>query len=599
MKHKLIAAFTVFFLVFFPRILLALDSHFVMVQAQDTEISIRKFNSAEFRRQPSTFSKVKNSEQATYFDIIVWEEIGAIHFYEFSNDYSDKMLSEIPQREEYELIPDRQLQACKVLSASNPYWAENPNLDVEIKECETALSKEITDYRESFAILKVSNMPAVYSGLQKEQKLYESAHAARSAFMKEAIIQFLKIIVPRYPDSEYSLTYNGHGAPGGALFSGLLSPKHSYDVLKTWRYLIGKNLAFIDMGGPCNKAGFSDLSTFCPFANYYIASDLLNFSSGTDSFCDPLSTGCGAEIKRRAQETDPGAQWHNILSTSSSLVEAMKKRIDLARQRYLYSINNMTASKNAEANYLFSCAAFNLFSPQYMEAVKEAAGSFYGTLKNPTLVDNGNYDLMESVEVTRDGFLIEALNQVKVYQADNRDFFEWEDNRNGISTPNFLSRYGSAVNLDLSKTLPKIPTNRPNLNTNSSSSVSISGGVTKDGGITYSNSVFPGDTISIRPVIEPDKDHSGKSLEIIVVLGNRANELFLLTANGLIPYADGEPVSYFFKTVGASRIFVPILDNYKYTGGNPDEYAIYIGYRLADETDEIFYNLEPITMSLY
>ena len=53
-------------------------------------------------------------------------------------------------------------------------------------------------------------------------------------------------------------------------------PQHSYDVLKTWRYLIGKNLAFIDMGGPCNKAGFSDLSTFCPFTNYYIASDLPN-----------------------------------------------------------------------------------------------------------------------------------------------------------------------------------------------------------------------------------------------------------------------------------------------------------------------------------
>ena len=126
--------------------------------------------------------------------------------------------------------------------------------------------------------------------------------------------------------------------------------------------------------------------------------------------------------------------------------------------------------------------------------MKEAAGSFYGTLSNLTLGDNGHYDLMESVEATGNGSLIEALNQVKVYQADNRDFFEWEEKRNGISTPNFQSSYGSAVNLDFSKALPVIPTDRPRLITSNTSktesTAAISGGVTKDGGLTYSNLVF-------------------------------------------------------------------------------------------------------------
>ena len=107
------------------------------------------------------------------------------------------------------------------------------------------------------------------------------------------------------------------------------------------------------------------------------------------------------------------------------------------RQRYLYSVNDMTVNKTEQANYFFSCAAFNLFSPQYAQAVKEAAGSFYGTLSNLTLGDNGHYDLMESVEATGNGSLIEALNQVKVYQADNRDFFEWEEKKNGINIPIF------------------------------------------------------------------------------------------------------------------------------------------------------------------
>jgi hypothetical protein len=43
---------------------------------------------------------------------------------------------------------------------------------------------------------------------------------------------------------------------------------------------------------------------------------------------------------------------------------------------------------------------------------------------------------------------------------------------------------------------------------------------------------------------------------------------------------------------------VPILDDYTYDGGNPDDYDIYIGYRLADKADEISYNIEPIKMLL-
>ena len=575
MKSKFIAGITVFFLIF-PGILFALDNHFVMVRGVYVTPDWTKFDSGSMAWDRAvTF---KHSDRATYFEVAIWEEIGAVHFYEFPNDYEDNMGLVIPGREKYNLVPN--YSRCYLPLSTSPYWDTNPKIsDATVNECKAELAKDLTDYRESFAVLKVADMPA------------KSVKADRSTFLKQAIIQFLKIIVPRFPNSEYSLTYNGHGGPGGALFEGILSPQHSYDVLKTWRYLIGKNLAFIDMGGPCNKAGFSDLSTFCPFANYYIASDLPN---GGYSFDDWTS--------EKFFSTDADTQWHNIFSTSNSLLEAMKKRINLTRQRYLYAVNDMTANKTEQANYLFSCAAFNLFSPQYAQAVKEAAGSFYGTLSNLTLGDNGHYDLMESVEATGNGSLIEALNQVKVYQADNRDFFEWEEKRNGISTPNFQSSYGSAVNLDFSKALPATPTDRPKLNTsntsNSESAASISGGITKDGGLTYSNSVFPGDTISIRPIIEPDASHLGKLLEIIVVLQDKANELFLLTSNGLTPYASGDSISYFSQKIGTSQILVTILDDYKYTGGNPNEYNIYIGYRLADKADNIFYNLEPIKMSL-
>ena len=594
MKSKFTAAFIVFFLIS-PGFLLALDSHFVMVRGVYVTPEWTKFDSGLTAWDRAAL--IKKSDRATYLDVAIWEEIGAIHFYEFPNEYLDNMATGMFYSAKYKLLPN--WGTCAIPPSTDSYWdrsnesiseatvlaarklglPDTSSIDEIENECKAGRARDLTDYRESFAILKVANMPS------------KSARTDRSIFLKQAIIQFLKIVVPRFPNSEYSLTYSGHGGPGGALFEGMLSPQHSYDVLKTWRYLIGKNLAFIDMGGPCNKAGFSDLSIFCPFANYYIASDLPNGGYSFDDW-----------TYEKFDSTDADTQWHNIFSTSNSLLEAMKKRIDLTRQRYLYAVNDMTTNKTEQANYLFSCAAFNLFSPKYAQAVKEAAGSFYGTLSNSNLGDNGHYDLMESVRATGDGYLIEALNQVKVYQADNRDFFEWEEKRNGISTPNFQSSYGSAVNLDFSKALPATPTDMPKLNTsntsNSESAASISGGITKDGGLTYSNSVFPGDTISIRPIIEPDASHLDKLLEIIVVLQDKANELFLLTSNGLTPYASGDSISYFSQKMGTSQILVPILDDYKYTGGNPNEYNIYIGYRLADKAEDIFYSLEPIKMSL-
>ena len=46
------------------------------------------------------------------------------------------------------------------------------------------------------------------------------------------------------------------------------------------------------------------------------------------------------------------------------------------------------------------------------------------------------------------------MENVTVYQADNRDFFEWEVNASGLSTPNSLFRYGDAIDLDLNDGLP-------------------------------------------------------------------------------------------------------------------------------------------------
>ena len=379
----------------------ALDAHVVMVRAVSVPDEWTPFQKTGGWDRAVT---IKESEFAKYYEIVIWEGIKAIHLYAFTDYYNE------------DNNPNR-----------DPYWNN-------------------WEYRETFLVEKVENIPD--GGTPEE-------NGARSLYLKNAIVGFVETIAEKHPLSEYSFTYNGHGAPGGASFELQISPQHTYDLFRSWKNLIGKNLAFVDMGGPCNKGGFSDLATFCPFTDYYIASDLPNGGYQDDNW-----------TYEKYLATDIDTQWHTIFENSDSMLDALKKRIDLKRQSYLDAINNMTENKIEQANYLYSCPAFNTFSPLYLRQVEESfdpAGDrasifsslYYGEDGNSgALPENFNWDLRQSVVASGNQELLEALENVIVYQADNRDFFEWEVNASGLATPNSLFRYGDAIDLDLNNGLP-------------------------------------------------------------------------------------------------------------------------------------------------
>lgn len=165
---------------------------------------------------------VKESENLKYYEAAIWEEISAVHFYEFPNDY-DGM------------------------------YGHRGGVTDEQK----------TAYREQFLISKYTDMPAAWT-------------EARSTFMKSAFVDIAAYLVNEHPDSEHHLMYSGHGGPGGKLFAAQLYENHASEFLKSWTQALGRPLGVIDMGGPCNKGSFADLENFSEYAGYYVASDLPN-----------------------------------------------------------------------------------------------------------------------------------------------------------------------------------------------------------------------------------------------------------------------------------------------------------------------------------
>ena len=208
--------------------------------------------------------------------------------------------------------------------------------------------------------------------------------------------------------------YNGHGGPGGALLAAQLNNADAYEFLNFWSTSLERALGVIDMGGPCTKGSFADLDNFCDSARYYVASDLPNGGYTMDDW-----------TFEKDHETDPETQYHNLFFTNPSLEETLKDRIDLKRKAYEYSRNNMITNQVAQANYLYSCTEFHKFSPDFK--------SFLGSVRVDYNISDDLYQYMIVNKAAQT--LIEQFKNVIVHKADNKDFFEWSEVRNGILMP--------------------------------------------------------------------------------------------------------------------------------------------------------------------
>ena len=170
----------------------------------------------------------KESDVLKFFEVAIWEERRAVHFYAFDNDFDH-------------------------------YGTYFPT------------PEELTAQRESYVVMKMEGMPDRHT-------------PGRSRFLRDAFARFTSYLARRYPDSAHHLMYNGHGGPGGRLLGGEVTYSDASALLAHWSGALGRRLGVIDMGGPCNKGSFSDLENFCQHAQYYVASDLLNGGYEIDDF---------------------------------------------------------------------------------------------------------------------------------------------------------------------------------------------------------------------------------------------------------------------------------------------------------------------------
>ena len=308
---------------------------------------------------------LKESPNLKYVEAVLWEGEGAVHVYEFDSSF-------------------------------DPLAGLNRDLSPE----------EYTDYRESFRVLAFPGMPA--------KPPNENTSPELSRYLRETFKKITSWLVSRYPDSEHHLDYHGHGAPGGRLLEYRLLYDDAARLLAHWTAELGRPLGVIEMGGPCNKSGFEDLTNFCRFAQYYVASDQPQGGFELDEW-----------TFQKHQETHYELHYHRLFGESENLRDVLTARVDLNRIRYEYSRNNMVKNRWQQATYLHSCADFEPFARDFVKFVQQ-----HGL---PEQIRGDVLDYLENSETGAE--LIEAYRRVIIHGVDNRDFFAWHDNRNGMSMP--------------------------------------------------------------------------------------------------------------------------------------------------------------------
>ena len=311
---------------------------------------------------------VKESQNLKYFEAAVWVEKRAVHLYEFDDSFE-------------------------------PYVYDYDGT-----------AEEFATHRESFRVMQIPGLPVAPADNPYSREV--------SFFLQQAFKEIATYLVGRYPDSEHHLIFNGHGAPGGRLIEYRMHADDVDRMLAHWTAALERPLGVIDMGGPCNKAGYEDLANFCRHAKFYVGSDMPNGGFEMDEW-----------TVEKYYEVDPDAQYHRLFTEQPELHGVLVERVNLKRKSYEYARQNMVENQWPQASSLFSCQQWEAFHGDALPFLKDLS-------QESGISWDGRSDLLAFfVANGADQELIEAYQRLVVHRVDNSDFFDWPESRNGITLP--------------------------------------------------------------------------------------------------------------------------------------------------------------------
>lgn len=266
-------------------------------------------------------------------------------------------------------------------------------------------------YREKHAVM---SFPANFSASAKQvSERVRDVHAA-----------LWEKVVCIAPAKHYTLAYSGQGSYQGRLFDGLLDPDDAQQVLTAATEHIGHKLLLLNHGANSGVAHYTAAASFHPFADFWIATDLLR--GGFEMIpWDPTAYVLHSQEIQLPHEL-----------CRKPILQALRGVLDLQKDFWLaWGARDMRAKKLPQNLHLFDFSKFGALAEALGAALRAASADGANPVER-IYRETGSRDILFAVsrfpikEKLKDA-VNQTLRDFVVHTVDNRRLFQWEDGESG------------------------------------------------------------------------------------------------------------------------------------------------------------------------
>ncbi len=308
---------------------------------------------------------IKDKEGYVLYDVIIWED--RINLYKFPNDVEHN---------------------------------EEEGFDFSLDASTPSGLKAYVKWRESFCIKSI---------LCKDTENMSKS----STVLRDAFIEFFRIVNKRTPSDNIILKYSGHGNIG---YSGCMNVEDTKVMLEKGVKIFGQKFALIDFGTNCESGNTDYVQVYHNYTDYLLLSQF-NYGGFTMDKWD----------YEKYKVTDVDYCYSDMFNVGSTVEQAGKSIVNKTTEHWKHCKKNLKKGKIKQSMTLLDMSGYDSFMPEFAKLL----------YKNPNYIGKDVYSLINKKGSKK---LKNLYKKFVIHYKDNnsKEYFVWDEKAYGLTARNLV-----------------------------------------------------------------------------------------------------------------------------------------------------------------
>lgn len=256
-------------------------------------------------------------------------------------------------------------------------------------------SEEYYQWRESFCLKSIPCKDT--EDMSKSSKI-----------LRDAFVEFFRIVNKKTPSDNIILKYSGHGNIG---YSGCMNVEDTKVMLEKGVKIFGQKFALIDFGTNCQSGNTDYLQVYHNYTDYLLLSQ---FDFGGYSMDE-----WDYEVYKKV---DIDYCYADMFNLGSTVEQAGKNIVNKSTERWKYCKKDLRKGKLKQSMTLLDMSAYDSFMPEFAKLL----------YKNP---GNWGFDAYSLISKKGNKKLKNLYKKFVIHYKDNnsKDYFVWDEKAYGLT----------------------------------------------------------------------------------------------------------------------------------------------------------------------